>query len=72
MSKFGKKFLFSIPFIGDPNLDNDKTHIQKKTKEDWIELIESYGIKLEEVPLHFLFREQILIGRKKYLNITNT
>ena len=34
MSKSGKQFLFSIPFIGDPNLLADPTHIQKKSKEE--------------------------------------
>lgn len=62
MSKYGKQFLFSIPFIGDPNLEADKTHIQKKTKEDWIKLIQSYGITINPTPLDWMFKEQILIG----------
>lgn len=65
MSKYGKQFLFSIPFIGDPNLDADPTHIQKKTKEEWIKLIESYGIELEPTQTNWMFHEQILIGKKK-------
>jgi len=64
ISKYGKKFLFSIPFIGDPNLEADSTHIQKKTKEEWIKLIESYGIEIKETPKDWSFYEQILIGRK--------
>lgn len=62
MSKYGKKFLFSIPFVGDPNLEADKTHKQFKTREEWIKLIESYGIKIKETPSDWLFKEQILIG----------
>ena len=64
MSKVGKKFLFSIPFIGDPNLELDNTHKQFRTKEEWSKLIESYRIKLEEVPSNWLFKEQILMGEK--------
>jgi len=65
MTKYGKQFLFSIPFIGDPNLEADSTHIQKKTKEEWINLIESYGIKIKETPNDWLFQEQILIFKKE-------
>jgi len=57
-----KKILFSIPFIGDPNLEADSTHIQKKTKDEWIKLIESYGIKIKETPKDWLYSHQILIG----------
>ena len=46
MSVYGNKFIFSIPFIGDPNLMNDRTHKQFMTKEQWIQKIESFGIKL--------------------------
>lgn len=62
MAEYGNKFIFSIPFIGDPNLTNDHTHIQHKTKEEWIKLIESYGIKVKEPPADWLFKHQILIG----------
>ena len=64
ISKHGKQFLFSIPFIGDPNLEKDKTHVQKKTKEEWIKLIESYGIKIKPTPEDWMFKEQILVGKK--------
>ena len=63
-SKKGNKFLFSIPFKGDPNLLNDKTHIQIKTKEEWIKLIKSNNIKILKTPSTWLFSEQILIGEK--------
>jgi len=65
MKKFGTNFLFSIPFIDDPNLMADKTHKQFKTKENWIRLIESIGIKIKETPTNMLFSKQLLIGEKK-------
>jgi len=68
MAEGGKKFLFSIPFIGDPNLDADKTHKQFMTKMDWINYIQSFGIKIKEPPIHWLFKEQILIGELKQEN----
>jgi len=64
MANNSKHFIFSIPYIGDSNLEADKSHIQKKTKEEWINLIESYGIKTKDVPSDWLFREQLLIGEK--------
>ena len=65
MSKWGKKFLFSIPFEGDPNLLADSTHKQFHDRAWWIKKINSYGIELEPTPLDWLFHEQILIGKKK-------
>lgn len=56
--------LVSIPFIGDPNLENDPTHIIKKTKEWWIKQFTNKGLKEVEVPEHFLFKEQLLIFEK--------
>lgn len=64
ISKSGNRFLFSIPFIGDPNLEKDNTHKQFKTKEEWVKLIENYGIKIIETPKDWLFAHQILVGRK--------
>lgn len=64
IAKHGNKFLFSIPFIGDPNLLNDKTHKQFRTKEEWIKLIESHDIKIKETPIDWLFANQLLIGTK--------
>jgi len=64
MSIHGRRFLFSIPFIGDPNLMNDKTHKQFKTKEEWIKLIESHGIKIKDTPTDWLFAHQLLVGEK--------
>lgn len=70
ISKLADNFVFSIPFKGsnnqpdDPNLALDKTHKQFRTKEQWIKLIESHGIKIEETPKEWLFAHQILVGRK--------
>mgnify|MGYP001614791555 CR=1 FL=1 len=64
MSKYGKRFLFSIPFEGDPNLQADNTHKQFISKEGWIKLIESYGIKISDTPKEWLFSHQLLIGEK--------
>jgi glycosyltransferase involved in cell wall biosynthesis len=60
----GDKFIFSIPFIGNPDLDRDSTHKQFRTREEWIKLIEAHGIKIKETPKHWLFADQILIGEK--------
>jgi len=57
-------FLFSIPFIGDPNLEADSTHIIKESKEWWVEKLEKAGFKIKETPENFLFKEQIIIAEK--------
>jgi len=62
--KYGSRFLFSIPFLGDPNLEADSTHIIKETKEWWINKLSKYFI-IKEAPKEWLFHEQILIGEKK-------
>lgn len=62
---YGRNFLFSIPFLGDPNLEKDNTHLIKKPKSWWIDKIEENGIKIKDVPEHFLFRNQLLIGEAK-------
>jgi 2-polyprenyl-3-methyl-5-hydroxy-6-metoxy-1,4-benzoquinol methylase len=59
----GSLYIFSIPFIGDPNLDNDNTHKQFRTKEEWIKLLSDYGFKIEEAPKNWYFAHQLLIGR---------
>ena len=64
MAKYGKRFLFSIPFIGDPNLENDKTHKQFRTKDEWKELIAKHGIKVKDAPTDWMFHEQMLVGEK--------
>jgi glycosyltransferase involved in cell wall biosynthesis len=64
MIKHGKRFLFSVPVKGDPNLLNDKTHKQFKTRDEWIKFWESYGLKITMPPENWLFREQLFIGEK--------
>jgi len=64
ISKTGNAFLFSIPFIGDPNLENDRTHIIKETKEWWVKKINSHGMHVEDTPSHFQHQHQILVARK--------
>lgn len=63
MSIAGKRFLFSIPYKGNPDLDNDKTHKQFKTKDEWKALIKSHGIETEDAPADWLFAPQLLIGK---------
>lgn len=63
--QISNNYVFSIPFIGDPNLEADNTHIQKKTKKDWIKLIQNYGIVINPTPNNWMFKEQILVGTKK-------
>jgi len=63
--KVGKEnFLFSIPFIGDPNLDADPTHKIKQTKQWWIEQIQKAGFQLRLPPKHFLYKHQIILAKK--------
>ena len=58
------KFIFSIPFLGDPNLDADSTHIIKEDKEWWIGKLSKY-FAIREAPKDWLFSNQLLIGEKK-------
>ena len=59
-----KSVLFSIPFLGDPNLDADATHNIKKSKDWWMIKLSEYFI-IDETPKDWLFMNQIVIGRKK-------
>lgn len=61
----GKKdFVFSIPFVGDPNLENDPTHKIKWTKEQWTEKLKEHKFIITETPSNFLFKEQLIICQK--------
>jgi SAM-dependent methyltransferase len=64
ISGLGKNFIFSIPFEGDPNLENDKTHLVKKSKEWWVSKLSEY-FRIEDAPKDWLFNWQILTGVKK-------
>jgi len=57
--------LFSIPFVGDPNLELDSTHIIKEDKEWWINKLNIHGFKIKSASKDWLFNEQLLIGKKK-------
>lgn len=57
-------FIFSIPFIGNPNLEADTTHIIKETKEWWVKKLKEH-FKIKDAPTEWLFANQILIGEKK-------
>lgn len=63
MAENGNKFLFSIPFEGDPNLEADSTHKIRETKEWWVNKLSQY-FKIKDAPKDWLFNEQILIGEK--------
>jgi len=65
MVTLGKNFLISVPVLGDPNLELDKTHKIKQSKEWWIQQIELAGIKVKPTPDNFLFKDQIIIGVKQ-------
>jgi len=65
MFDHGYRFLFSIPYKGDPNLLADKTHKQFMTMQEWITKIESYGIKIKLPPQDWLYAHQLLIGEKQ-------
>jgi hypothetical protein len=62
--RISNNFLFSIPYIDDPNLEADATHKQFHDKQWWISKIESYGIKVKDAPQDWLFSQQLLIGER--------
>jgi hypothetical protein len=57
-------YIFSVPVIGDPNLEADKTHKIKETKEWWINKLSEY-FKIVETPKDWLFANQIIVGVRK-------
>lgn len=69
----GDNFIFSLPFDKDdelnipvdPNLYNDSTHKQFKSKREWIKLFNENGITITEPPKKWLFGNQLLIGERK-------
>ena len=66
LSAASKRFiLVSVPVIGDPNLENDPTHIIKETKEWWIKQFTDKGHKNIKTPDHFLYKDQIIIFEVK-------
>lgn len=64
IKSLGKNYIFSIPFLGDPNLDADPTHIIKESKQWWIEKLSKY-FNIKDAPKEWLFSNQLLIGERK-------
>ena len=60
-----KHILVSVPFLGSPDLEFDKTHIIKEDKEWWVEQFIKKDLEMIETPEHFQFKEQIMIFKKK-------
>jgi hypothetical protein len=63
--KLGRNFIFSIPFLGDPNLDLDSTHKIRKSRNWWLEQLTRSGFDIKETPHHFLFYNQLVIATVK-------
>ena len=64
IKEYGKNFVFSLPFLGDPNLDEDITHKIKYPKNWWLnKLSEHFDIQLAPAPWYY--STQTLIGVKK-------
>lgn len=62
ISKLTKRYvLVSVPVLGDPNLERDKTHRIKQSRNWWVEQFTQRGFKELEVPAHFLYRNQLMI-----------
>jgi len=57
-------YLFSIPFLGDPNLNADPTHKIKKDKQWWLDKLNKY-FKIKDAPKDWMLKEQLLIGEIK-------
>jgi len=60
----GEIFILSIPFMGDPNLEQDPTHKIKESKDWWINKLSQY-FKVKEAPKEWMFSNQILIGESQ-------
>jgi len=57
--------LLSIPFLGDPNLEADPTHIIKESREWWVNKFLEKGLEQLDIPEHFQYRQQLLLFRKR-------
>jgi glycosyltransferase involved in cell wall biosynthesis len=62
--KSGKLYIFSIPFKGDANLEQDNTHIIKEGKDWWLNKLSNY-LSISEAPPEWAFSNQILVGVPK-------
>lgn len=57
-------YIFSIPFLGDPNLKLDNTHKIHQSKEWWVEKLSKH-FKITNAPKEWMFSHQLLIGEKQ-------
>ena len=60
----GDNYIFSIPYLGDPNLLADPTHLIKQTKDWWLNKLGTI-FDIRECPETWAFSNQLLIGRRK-------
>jgi len=60
ISSLGKNFIFSIPFLGDPNLEADSTHKIKQSRFWWMKKLEKY-CNIKMAPKEWLFSHQLLL-----------
>lgn len=59
-----KYILVSVPFLGDPNLEADPTHIIKEDKKWWAKRFTDRGLLHLPTPSHWLHKDQIMIFKK--------
>lgn len=64
ISKCGCDFVFSLPYIGDPNLEADPTHIIKETRDWWIEQIGKH-FDLDLTEQGWIYEHQLLVAKSK-------
>jgi len=67
IKEYGNKFIFSIPYDTDPNIDLDPTHRIKKPKSWWVKKLSKY-MNISDAPKHWWYHHQILIGGKNKKN----
>lgn len=60
----GDNYIFSIPYLGDPNLLADSTHLIHQSKDWWIAKLNHF-FDIRECPETWAFSSQLLLGRKK-------
>lgn len=60
--ELGDRVIFSICYEGDPNYSLDPTHVTCKPKKWWIDFLEANMFTIEDVPVHWPYHEQFLIG----------
>lgn len=53
--------LISVPMMGDPNLEADKTHKILWTREQWENKLKENHLKIIPIPEHWQFRNQLIL-----------